>query len=266
MQIQMDMTERDKKLLYRLGIVVILAIFILLAIRPLYISMKEKDEDIAAAEETKQILDEKCAMLPGLQEIDANLQTEIQELQSDYYEPMYSAQIDELLTNYMLGKGLMAKDMVISMPTDTVVMEPYVNSEAGKKAAGIVTEEAETEQETEITTELESEETEETAETESSENSGTESIASITNTEVTDTTASGIYAVTVSMKVQGTDENITKMLDDIDGLRPSTRVVSCKWEAVGKEAVQNEDGEIELQESENQQLQLTLQLFMTGLK
>lgn len=264
MQIQMDMTERDKKLLYRLGIVVILAIFILLAIRPLYISMKEKDEDIAAAEETKQILDEKCAMLPGLQEIDANLQTEIQELQSDYYEPMYSAQIDELLTNYMLGKGLMAKDMVISMPTSTVAMEPYVNSEAGKKAAGIITEEAETE--AEITTELESEETEETTETESSVDSGTESIASITNTEVTDTTASGIYAVTVSMKVQGTDENITKMLDDIDGLRPSTRVVSCKWEAVGKEAVQNEDGEIELQESENQQLQLTLQLFMTGLK
>ncbi|MCR4901360.1 MAG: type II secretion system protein M [Butyrivibrio sp.] len=229
MHIQMEMTDRDKKLLYRLGIVVVIAIFILGAIRPLYQSIEEKNEQIEAAEETKDVLDYKVAALPGMQQEDEKLQEEISVLNESYYEPMYSSEIDELLTNYMLGMGLMAKDLVITMPSSPVVLEPFIYSEEGKTSSA--------------STDTSSE-----------------------DSEVLNTTYSQIYAVTVSMKVEGAEDSLTDMLDDVDDHKPSVRVVSCNWSDAGKTAVVNDDGEIELQESSNLQLQLTLQLFMTGLK
>ncbi len=252
MHIQMDMTERDKKLLYRLGIIVIIAVFFLGALRPLYTLLKETEADIEVAEETKNLLDKKVQLLPGLVEADATLTAEVEELNKNFYEPMDGAQIDEFFTKYMLSKGLMAKDLVISMPKSTVVLDPYVNSEAGKIRAGMSSDVAQTQTPSDDPMAI--------AEETLSDGSST-----VQDQVASDTTASGIYGVQVSMKVDGSDEKLTKMLDDIETLRPGLRVMSCSYSDIGVTSTINEDGELVLEESDMRQLVITVQLFMTGI-
>ncbi|MCR5272944.1 MAG: hypothetical protein K6E13_08175 [Lachnospiraceae bacterium] len=252
MQLQIDMTERDKKLLYRLGLIVIIAIFVLGAIRPLYLAIADKNLDIEDAEATKTVLDQKVALLPTLVEKNDALQEEVDELNANFYEPMYSAEIDEFFTEYMLKKGLMAKDLSITVPDDTVAFEPYVNSELYTKM-----------EEYEETVE---DETESSTEIDIYSNGDLSVLDELTDVTVSDTKDSGIYAITVSMKVEGTDANITSMLDDIDAYSPKITVVSCKWSETGTTGTVNEDGELELEASGTKQLQLTLNMFMTGIK
>ncbi len=238
MQLQMEMTERDKKLLYRLGLVVIGAVFVLGSFRPLYRALTEKNESIAAAEETKRVLDNKIVLLPGLEESHAQSQAAIDELMALYYEPMNSAQIDKMLTDYMLSKGLLIRDMNIQTSDSTVVFEPYVNSKAGKELSGASSVSAD----------------------QAASGSGESG-----STQVSDTSASGIYAVNVSMKVTGSDASVTAMLDDFDSLRPKARLVSCRWSGSGSTGDINDEGILEFKESDEVQLEMSVQLFMTGL-
>ncbi|MCR5626874.1 MAG: hypothetical protein K6F99_06115 [Lachnospiraceae bacterium] len=253
MHLEMEMTERDKKLLYRLGIVVILAVFILGSIRPLITLISNKNEEIATAEERKQILDEKSAFLPQLKSRDEKLQSEIEELKGKYYEPMNSADIGDKLTGYMLGQSLMAKDLVIKMPEAPVNFEPYVNSEAGKAKA-------------EAEKSKENNEPKDAMDIAEEELPGGEGELKIADTDVTNTTEAGIYAADVSMKVEGTDENIKKMLDDIDTRLPMVRLVSCAWSDPGRDSYINDEGEMVLRDKDTKVLQLTLQFFMKDIK
>ena len=107
MNITMEITERDKKLLLFMAFFVIVLGFGFFIIRPL----SQADAELKIELENQQEL-------------------MMEEAAKDFYPVMKSQEIDRLLTGIVVGKGLESRQMTITMPQSELKLEPYYASAA----------------------------------------------------------------------------------------------------------------------------------------
>jgi type II secretory pathway component PulM len=124
-----QITSRDKKLLYILGIIVIVAMFYILGIRPLNKKIDKTSVKLDDAQITHDTIEAKLYHLEIIKSFEEKAMTMAEELSSRYYEKMPSSDVDKLITNKALGHGLKVINLGIRTGKEPVVYNPYVNSE-----------------------------------------------------------------------------------------------------------------------------------------
>ncbi|HUM83816.1 MAG TPA: hypothetical protein PLN48_08555 [Lachnospiraceae bacterium] len=254
MKIQMDLTERDKKLLYVLGLVIIIALFALLAIRPLLTSLSDKETEITAAEETKQVLATKRMTLPSVTANVTKMSEEVNSYSQKYYAMMTSSEIDKLITGYVLSNGLTSRDLAITMPTAALTLTPYQYSEAAKADAAAKATESATESQYNM-----NDATDSAAQAALAAGNMADSTDDSTLT-VNDTNVAGVYAAELTLKVEGNREIEQLMLDDIQTNYPSMRVTAYSWNKSDTVATQTDSGIVYTGSTEV--LNLNIELYM----
>ncbi len=125
---QVAMTERDKKLIVMLAIIVIVVSIGYWGIRPSLIAMKEANEDITEQEEIKQLNDMKLAQIPVLEERSEELKKDIDAKKVEYLPLMNSDELDKMFTGMVLERGLFAYDLDIGIESVPLSLDPYAYS------------------------------------------------------------------------------------------------------------------------------------------
>lgn len=251
-------TERDKKLLYLLGFIVIAFIFGWLIMRPMIVVINKTDESIKAAENLKRQNEFKVTGIGSARTLVEKFRTDLDDSMAEYYEPMDSSEIDRMITSYVLGKGLYAKDLIISMPGETVSETPYLYSEAAAKAARL--------QELAYA-ELTMDDADSSVSTDSAFGTLFEysesPMEAYSNAQmgVADTAVAGVYCAEVTIVMTG-DPDIEQALLDEVMYKPSVRLTGFAWDDVAPVAVTDEEGVTEIIESEDKQLTVMLRLYM----
>ena len=257
-KMETKLTERDKKLLYILGFIVIVFIFGWLIIRPMLVVIDKTEESIAAAESLKRQNEFKVTGVSTAVNLVERFKTDLDDSMTEYYEPMDSSEIDKMFTSYVLKKGLYAKDLMISMPGQPVNEQPYVYSEAGAKALRL----------------------ESIANASSLEDTMAGSVSSDSalgmlydytksplesytdaQMDVTDTSVAGVYCAEITIVMTGDPDTEQALLDEVMYM-PSIRLTGFAWDDVEPVAITDEEGVTEIIESDDKQLTVMLNLYM----
>lgn len=244
------MTDRDKKLLYMLGFIVIIFLFVIIADRPLFRKIRATNAEIAKEQETHDTIELKLSRMELLNSYKEQINERVDKYVVRYYPMMDSTQIDNLLTGYVLGEGLRAVDLFINMPDDAVILPPYPYSEAAK--------------ELEDTGSAEGTSDPDQAQVEAFTNSlNSEGIVDVDESaSMTESTAlSGVYAADVNLTAFGGEGKLKSLVDKLQKDQ-SLRVVSYQWQEAPGAGFSYVDGQlVELTEADKQ-LSITLQVLM----
>ncbi len=277
MNLNATLTTRDKKLLYMLVIVVILFLFGWCLIRPLYKKTVEDQERIAIEASLKTTNESKVIGLSAADALTDKFSQDIAESTSVYYDYMDSSEIDKLVTSYILKKGLLARDLTISMPTGYVSENPYTYSDIMERT-DLIAETPAADTGTEIS------EVKETSEDDKIKSSSfykdavlgfitgyhSEEISVIAtpmesyvdgSRNASTTESSGILCVGLSIIVEG-DESIEQAIIDDLSHNPSLRVTGFNWITIDPVTFLLDDGSVVIVESEKKQLQINVNLYM----
>lgn len=261
-------TERDKKLLYMLGMIVIAALFFIIGIRPTNRKIREIDEDIEDAQVIHDTIKMKMFQLGTIQAFKNNAEEMAVNLSSRYYDMMVPAEADKLITNKALSYGLKVNNLSIKYDTEPVIQLAYVNSEAyalQKKAM----EEALLVQNAEDSTEASDEDS--TDEKTKVKSSGSEMVdievlASINNStgvySVEDTSAADVYVTSMVLDVYGSRDKAQALLDDIIK-NQSLRVTSFEWASMTSLPYQYVDGQlVSIAQEDGDRLIINFDMYM----
>ncbi len=252
------LTERDKKLLYILGFIVIAFIFGWLIMRPMIVVINKTDESIMEAENLKRQNEFKVTGTGSARTLVEKFRTDLDDSMAEYYEPMDSSEIDRMITSYVLGKGLYAKDLIISMPGEPVAEVPYIYSEAASKAERL---------QSMAVDEYFMDDTESSVSADSALGTLFEysesPMEAYSNAQmgVADTAVAGVCCADVTIVMTG-DPDIEQALLDEVMYKPSVRLTGFAWDDVAPVAVTDEEGVTEIIESEDKQLTVMLRLYM----
>lgn len=223
------LTDRDKKLLFWLGIVGIIAAFWYFGIRPLTNLISVTNTYIDSATEEKALDQERFAALPVLKATNETMQSNITATESDYYDMMASDQVDRLLTNLVLSEGLSSRNLVITMPTETVTLQPYKYSAAAQTATESGGTAGNTTGTTSSSAATTNAVTANTAAGAAAVSGSAGSASSSADSTASGTASSGVYAVEASMEVSGDMATCQKLIDDLTTDFPGIRVTSFEW-------------------------------------
>ena len=113
------MTERDKKILIVLGIVLVILGLTVGILMPLAEDTQELSEKITEAEIEKQEKEMKVVSLPGIRTREEQSQKDLAAMQDKYYPVMKSVEIDRMMTNTAVNCGIQVTNMDIKMPDFT---------------------------------------------------------------------------------------------------------------------------------------------------
>ena len=227
MNITMEITERDKKLLLFMAFFVIVLGFGFFIIRPL----SQADAELKIELENQQELMMET-QLPAMESSLVKTQEELEELEEaakDFYPVMKSQEIDRLLTGIVVGKGLESRQMTITMPQSELKLEPYYASAAAAEDSMA-----------------------QSAAQGASEEDGS-------TAQATETVFTGIYAAQVQMTIRGNRVTMQQMVDELTRNYPSIRITSAGW-GTENNSIRNADGEYIT--SVNDTLQLGLEVYM----
>ena len=245
-----NMTERDKKLLYMLGFIVIIFAFVIIAIRPTFRRIRETNKKIETEQATHDMIEQKISRKALVNEYKDKIQAKVDLYATRYYPKMDSTQVDELLTGYVLSRGLKAVNLFIDMPTDPIVLTPYQFSEEAARQA---------EQETDGVEVGSPDEAQIEAFTQGLA-SGSVDLEQNSNL-VTDTALSGVYAASVNLTAYGKESQLKDLMDQLFEDQ-SLRVTGYSWSGVDSLGFSYVDGQlVELTENDRQ-LDVSLQVLM----
>jgi len=277
MNLSETLTPRDRKLLYILLFIVIIFLFGWCLIRPFYNKIVENGEKIEEAASVKSANEVKLIGLTTAETTTHKFEEEYAESTSMYYDIMDSSEIDKLVTSYILGKGLLARDLTISMPEGYVSEEPYLYSDvAEKRAADIAYAEYSAAKRTDTNAVVIADEDEDKSVyfKESIMNfltgDDTVPMAYVTNpiqeytsakNAVTTSESSGIYCAGLQILMEG-DEAIEQSVIDELCKNPSVRITGFYWIELDPITYLQEDGTVLIYENDNKQLMLNVNLYM----
>lgn len=220
---QTQMTERDKKL------IVFLAIFVLVVaggywgVYPAVSKIISINMEIQDAEAERDENEMKLAQLLLVETENQNIESEIATARADFFPVMTSDQVDKYVTELILDYNLYAYDLNIIMPTEEAEVNPYQYS---AKAALQETTEAQI------------------------------ADSGIENAEEIQT---GIYEVSVTVRVGGEREHIQQLIDDLSATEQKLHLNSYSWGSE-RSISYNEDGTYEV--DTNQTMTMTIHLYM----
>lgn len=206
---QMQMTEKDKKLIVFLAIFVILVAGGYWGIYPVVsniFSVQEQIEDEKALQDMNMV---KMAQTPLLVADNEQVETEMASLKESFFPVMSSAQVDKYMTGLILDYQLYAYDLSISMPQEEAANEPYQFSE--KAVLEEMEEYTDSQEDSAVDTEEDDDFMSETPVFE-------------------EDVASGIYKVGVTVRVGGDKANIQRMIDDMSLSKQKLHLLSYNWD------------------------------------
>ncbi|MGN0247602.1 MAG: hypothetical protein ACI4DK_16755 [Lachnospiraceae bacterium] len=206
---QMQMTEKDKKLIVFLAIFVILVAGGYWGIYPVVsniFSVQEQIEDEKALQDMNMV---KMAQTPLLVADNEQVETEMAALKESFFPVMSSAQVDKYMTGLILDYQLYAYDLSISMPQEEAANEPYQFSE--KAVLEEMEEYTDSQEDSAVDTEEDDDFMSETPVFE-------------------EDVASGIYKVGVTVRVGGDKANIQRMIDDMSLSKQKLHLLSYNWD------------------------------------
>ncbi len=256
-----NITERDKKLLYGLGIIVIIALFFILGIRPLHKSIASKNEQIEEEQETHDIIQTKIMYTSVVNAYVTSANKNVDEKSKRYYEMMDASEVDRIFTDYALKNKLTISDLRITMPENTALFLPYPFSlskqwqdkrieEAADKAAA---EEAADEKAAKDKKKSKTDKKDVVEENKFDADSLTD--------EAVDTSGSGVYSVDIGLDVYGNQKNAVKLLDEL-AANESLHINSYTWsDDVDSMIGYNDDGSL-YRKSGAKALTISLSLMM----
>ncbi|MBO4610384.1 MAG: hypothetical protein J5696_11020 [Lachnospiraceae bacterium] len=276
MNLNSTLTERDKKLLYMLVFIVIIFVFGWYIIRPLYKNTVADQESMVIASSLKAANETKVIGLSSAENLTEKFRSDLADSTSVYYDYMDSSEIDKLVTSYILRKGLRARDLTIGMPDGYVSEMPYIYSDLSASSeiyyveesydTGLETSESTDEKEDKIKSSayykdavlgmLTGSQPEEITIVAAPMESYAAGVSSADTTE-----SSGILCVKLSIVVEGDPATEQAMIDELTH-NPSLRVTGFNWIKLDPVTYVLDDGSIVVVESELNQLQLSINLYM----
>ncbi len=244
---QLNMTERDKKLLVMLSIFVIVVCIGYWGIYPIIRDINDMNKEMTEQEDLQSANELKLSQVPMMEADNESWEADIQSAREQFFPMMTSAEIDEYFTDLVLGYDLAAYDLTISMPDEETDLEPYPYSE---RAALLEQQEAE---QTVSTT---------TSESEESQLDEVEAAATPQTTEPVfeDAVMTGIFEANVSMRLGGDEADLQKLIEDLSNTDRKLRVCNYAWSEEKSMGEISEDGEYEIRV--NRVLTLTLEIYM----
>ena len=258
---QTKMTERDKKLLFALVIIVIVFVIGYLGIYPLVKSVREINKEI---EEQEALLSEneiKLTNLTIIQVDNEKMEEDIIEKRKDFYPVMAASDIDKLLTGKALSYNLYSYDLDIDVNDTVVSLVPYQYSDRGEDDD---TDASEDDQEEAVHAVDIMDNTYSSGSNSSGSSSGgatdTGDASSASDGTTTDMSAVGIYVAYVNMRLGGNRADLEKFLDDMVASGEKVRVVSYSW-TEGRQLDYNNDGTYNL--VTEKVLDISLELYMS---
>ncbi len=243
------MTDRDKKLLYMLGFIVIIFLFVIIADRPLFRKIRATNKEIVKEQETHDTIELKLSRMELINAYKEQIDSKVGLYSTRYYPVMDSTQIDDLLTGYVLSEGLKAMDLYINMPKEAVVLPPYAYSEAAKENNGSGSSEGGSPDQAQVdafTTALSEEGSVDVDESAS---------------QVVDTSLSGVYAAEVSVTAFGGEQKLKGLLDKLFRDQ-SLRVQSYQWQDSPGQGFSYVDGQLVEMTDADRKLNVQLQVLM----
>ncbi|MCR5740252.1 MAG: hypothetical protein K6G43_10600 [Lachnospiraceae bacterium] len=281
MNLSSALTPRDRKLLYALVFIVVIFIFGWCLLRPLYKKIVDTTEKIEIASSLKSSNEAKVIGLAGANNVTVKFEEELAASTEQYYEMMDSAEIDRLVTSYILEKGLMARRLTITMPNGYVTERPYQYSLLAR--SGSASSSSRTSSSTDYSIDLtQSEPVISDEEKKGSdyfkqavlslftgEEPGDMAVVANPTTEyanarsaVASSAVSGIYMVKIDFLMEGNDQILQSVIDELTH-NSAIRVNSFNWITLDPVTYLQEDGTILIYENENRQLQMSVNLYMT---
>lgn len=253
-----QITSRDKKLLYMLGIIVIVALFYILGIRPLNKRIDKTSAKLEDAQVTHDMIEAKLYHLDIVKNFEEKAKTMAGELSARYYDDMASSDVDKLITNKALGYGLKVINLGIRKGKEPVAYNPYVNSEEMAKQKEVADA---------IVAAAQEGTTEETqAEGSSEEVVDLDLLASINFDtgayNVSDTTPADVYSTAVTLDVYGPHDKAQALLDELINDKAIT-VTAFEWSDVTTLPYQYVNGElVNLDNGSGARLVICFDMFM----
>lgn len=221
---QKQITDHDKKLIVFLIVFVIIVGLGYWGVFPIIRQISETDARTYDAQEERFESDLKVAELPMIKAENDELEKKIADEKKTYFQVMTSDQVDKYMTGMMLSYNLYSYDLDIVMPTEEARKEPYRYS---ARAAEIEA----------LSEEGQADDSDDETDGEDDDEDAPEADAEDPET--------GIYAVTVSMRVGGKEENIEKMIDDLSATDKKMHMISYEWDSE-RSISYNDDGTYEV--------------------
>ena len=229
-----SITERDKKLLYGLGIIVIVALFYVIGIRPLNQKINKLEDKIDSAQVEHDGIKMKIFQLETLKEFESDALAMNNELSSRYYSVMVPAEIDRMLTGKALGYGLKVNNLLIQKANDNVQLLPYTHSDEWTKYQQSIADGTSEESASDSSLEGEVE-------------VNLDAMAALNNEYgmyyVSNTSYSDVYATKVTLDVYGNREKAQELLDELINDK-AMRITYYEWGNMSSLPVQYVNGEL----------------------
>ena len=249
MKFESNLSEKDKKTIALVLGAAVTFMVVWFGIRPAINDIKELDEKIKEASLVQTEYKNKIINLSTAEVVFDDAVTELSDSTEDYYPIMQSSDIDRMMTSYVLGFGLYPETMNITMPTDTVVENPYAFSDVEINTPRVTATPTPTPQP----------------------GTGTGLVDSLYDPynrarySAVSTSSSGVYCVGLSFTVTGTPEDCQALINDLS-VKPSIRLTGFEWSEVDPIAVESEeDGTIEYVDSGLVRLRVDFNLYMTDV-
>lgn len=253
---QTKMTERDKKLLFALVIIVIVFVIGYLGIYPLVKSVREINKEIEEQEALQSENEIKLTNLTIIQVDNEKMEEDIIEKRKDFYPVMAASDIDKLLTGKALSYNLYSYDLDIDVNDTVVSLVPYQYSDRGENDD---TDASEDDQEDAVDA-VDYLDNTYSSGSNSSGSTDTGDASSDSDGTTTDMSAVGIYVAYVNMRLGGNRADLEKFLDDMVASGEKVRVVSYSW-TEGRQLDYNNDGTYNL--VTEKVLDISLELYMS---
>ena len=253
---QTKMTERDKKLLFALVIIVIVFVIGYLGIYPLVKSVRKINKEIEEQEALQSENEIKLTNLTIIQVDNEKMEEDIIEKRKDFYPVMAASDIDKLLTGKALSYNLYSYDLDIDVNDTVVSLVPYQYSDRGEDDD---TDASEDDQEDAVDA-VDYLDNTYSSGSSSGGSTDTGDASSASDGPTTDMSAVGIYVAYVNMRLGGNRADLEKFLDDMVASGEKVRVVSYSW-TEGRQLDYNNDGTYNL--VTEKVLDISLELYMS---
>lgn len=213
MKLEMQMTERDKKLLIFLAIFVIVVGIGYWGVRPIIQDIIEIDEQIKDEEALAEINELKVIELPMIEKDNKVFEAEIVDARKQFYKMMTPDEVDKMMTSIVLSYGLYSYDLSISLASTPAEESAYKYS--SKYAEDQAKKDA---YEAELAAE----------EDEDSDMDDYDQMLDSVNVDDYDFSdeATGIYKASVSMRLGGERADLQRLIDDYSDTDKALKIES----------------------------------------
>lgn len=225
MKLEMQMTERDKKLLIFLAVFCIVVGIGYWGIYPQIRGISEiKDEKIK--QEDKMFSDDmKVAELMFLMDENKELEADIVEARSHFYPMMSSDQVDKMLTGMALDYNLQAYDLDIEMPNAEADLQAYQYSQKYIDDQYV--------EEEEVTMNKSDDEDDDV----------------LSLDDYDEPVSTGVYTIKTSMRLGGSEKDLQKLINDLSDTEETMHLVAYEWIRDDILTYDDETGEFDVENS-----------------